>query len=177
MSGSFNNAAIFLITTLFDLYLIVLAVRLILAWMRANYFNPITRFIISITQPLVAPVRRFLPTYKGFEFATLFWMIGFELIKIVIISVLFIGAIDFITILIIAILSSIKMILNVFFYSILIGAIMSFISPQPTPLGEILHLISSPILRPLRRIIPPIGGMDITPIPAMIILQVLIRLL
>ena len=77
MSGSFNNAAIFLITTLFDLYLIVLAVRLILAWMRANYFNPITRFIISITQPLVAPVRRFLPTYKGFEFATLFWMIGF----------------------------------------------------------------------------------------------------
>ena len=176
MSG-LNNAGLYLITTLFDLYLIVLAVRLILAWMRANYFNPITRFIISITQPIVAPVRRFLPTYKGFEFATLFWMIIVELIKITMISVLFLGPLNFTVLLLIALLGAIKMILNVFFYSILIGAIMSFLSPGHTPLTEILNLIGAPILRPLRRIIPPIGGMDITPIPAMIILQVLIRLI
>lgn len=176
MSG-LNSAGLYLITTVFDLYLIVLAVRLILAWMRANYFNPITRFIISITQPLIAPVRRVLPTYKGFEFATFFWMIIVELIKLSLLSVFFLGPVIFIMIFLIAVLSAIKMILSVFFYSILIGAIMSLLSPQHTPLSEILNLISAPILRPLRRIIPPIGGMDITPIPAMIILQVLIRLI
>ena len=176
MPDSLDNIGIYLINTLFDLYLVVLGARLILAWVRANYFNPVTRFIIKITQPIVSPVRRIIPTYWGIEFATLFLMIVFELLKMILISSILLGGVDLSVIFILAVLGCIKMVLTVIFYSILIGAIMSLLSPGHTPVSEVLYQISSPVLKPLRRLIPPIGGIDITPIPALIILQVLIRL-
>lgn len=176
MPDSLSNIELYLINTLFDLYLIVLSVRLILAWVRANYFNPITRFIIKVTQPLVSPVRRILPTYWGFEFSTFFWIVIFELIKILLISMIVSNGFNLSILLIFALLGSIKMILTVFFYAILIGSIMSLLTPGYTPLSEVLMQLSSPILKPLRRLIPSISGIDITPIPALIILQILIRL-
>lgn len=177
MSDALNSTIIFLIYTLFDLYLVALSVRLILVWERADYINPIFHFIIKITQPIVAPLRRIIPTVKGFEFATLIWMIFIELIKYILLSLLVFGEMDFFILLIYAFMGIIKLVLNVFFYSILISAIMSFLTPGRTPVSDVLEQISLPILTPLRRMIPPVGGFDITPIPALIILQVLIRLL
>lgn len=177
MSESLNSAGIFLINTLFDLYLLVLCVRLILAWSRANYFNPITRFIIQITQPIISPLRRFIPTYAGIEFATLLCIIGLEILKLILITSLFSNLPDVSVLLLVAVLSSIKLILATFFYAILIGAIMSFLTPGNTPLTQVISQIASPILHPLRRFIPPIGGFDITPIPALIILRLCIMLL
>jgi len=177
MSESLFGTVIFLINTLFDLYLVVLCARLILAWQRADYFNPVTRFIIKVTQPIVAPVRRLIPTFKGIEFATLFCIIVIEYIKFILLNLIAFGEVDFIVLLGIALIATLKLILTVFFYAILIGAIMSFLSPGQTPITQVLWQISSPILTPFRRSIPPIGGMDISPIPALILLQVVIRLL
>ncbi|MDA8562107.1 YggT family protein [Gammaproteobacteria bacterium] len=177
MYQSLNNTGFFLINSIFDLYLMILCVRLILAYSKANYFNPITRFIIVLTQPVIAPVRQYIPNYKRLETSTLLFMLALSILKIAIISYLF-SNIPSVQILIIAgFLECVKLILNTLFYSILIAAILSFFSPQETPLTQILSQITSPILRPFQRLIPPVSGFDLSPIPVLLLLQILIRLI
>lgn len=105
-------------------------------------------------------------------------MCALELAKLCIIGMLFFGSIPGIVLLIILMVTgSIKIILNTFFFAILLYAILSWIQAGPTPIGQVLYQLSAPVMRPLRRIIPPISGFDITPIPALIILELLIILL
>jgi YggT family protein len=174
MYESFNNATLFLITTIFNLYLTVLVVRLILAWARADYFNPITRFIVQITNPVIKPLRKAIPTYAGIEYSTLLFIILLEIIKNYLVGLFWMGVPAMSVLLIFSIRNTITLILSTFFYSILINAILSWINPGYSPLGQVLGQLSEPILRPLRRFIPPIAGFDITPIPALLILQFLI---
>src|SRR5690349_867512 len=142
MSESLTSTIIFIISTMFDMYLIVLCARLILAWQRADYFNPIVRFIIKITQSIVATLRMIIPTFKGFEFATLVWLILIEFIKYILLSLIVFGDVDFLVLLLFAFMGTLKLILNVFFYAILIGAIMSFFTPGQAPLSRVLSQIS-----------------------------------
>lgn len=177
MYQSLNNTGIFLISSLFDLYLMVLCIRLILAYSRANYFNPIVRFIITMTQPIIAPLRRYIPNHNGIEFSTLLFMVVLATIKYLMISALFFTVPNIGLLFVGAIFNCIKLILNTFFYSILFGAILSFLTPGETPLSQVLSQLSAPILRPLQRLIPPIAGFDLSPIPALLMLQIFIRVL
>lgn len=177
MSSHFSEAGLFLIKTLFDLYLLILMVRLILAYVQANYFNPITRFIVKLTQPLVAPLRRVIPNYRRIEFSTLVLIIIFELIKISLLFLLTVGLPNILLLIPLSIIEALKLLLQTFFYAILLQAIMSWFQPGETPATQLLKQISSPILYPLQRIIPPISGFDITPIPALLLLQLLIIIL
>lgn len=177
MPASLNNAILFLINTVFDLYLFVLCIRLILAWSRADYFNPITRTIIQLTQPIIAPLRRLIPNYARIEFSTLTFIIFLEIIKIYILSLLLMADASITIIMIMALQSVIKLILNTFFYAIILHVILSWVRPGYSPLGQVLIQLSSPILRPCQRLIPPIGGLDFSPVLALIILQFLIILL
>lgn len=152
------------------IYVFILGIRLILAWSRANYFNPITRFIIKITQPLVAPIRRIIPTYAKIEFATVFWILLFTLLPVVIF-----GKFNLLESLFYCLAFDIKMILRIFFYSILLSAILSFFVPRHRPIVQVLTELSEPILSPVRRFIKPIGGLDFTPIPVLLILDILIQ--
>jgi YggT family protein len=179
MPGSLDNAGLFLLNTLFNLYLFVLSVRLILAWSRANYFNPITRFVITVTQPVINPLRRFIPNIKNLETSTFLLMVVLEIIKFALIGFLFFLVPNIITLIVLSILDTVKIILSTFFYAILAQAILSWIQASNTgsPVFEILEQLTRPILRPIRRLVPPIAGIDITPIPALIVLQLLIILL
>ncbi len=177
MSENFNNAGIFLIKSLFEMYLLVLMVRLILAYVHSNYFNPVTRLIINLTQPLVAPLRRVIPNYRRIEFSTLVIILLLELIKVSLLFMLNTGLPGILILIQIAVIESIKLLLQTFFYAILLQAIMSWFQPANTPATQILEQLSSPILRPLQRVIPPVSGFDISPIPALLILQLLIILL
>ncbi|HSW68700.1 MAG TPA: YggT family protein [Gammaproteobacteria bacterium] len=177
MSGNFENAGLFLIKSIFELYLLILMVRLILAFASANYFNPLTQFIVKLTQPLVNPLRRVIPNYRRIEFSTLVLIIVFELLKITLLFALSVGIPDFFMLLMLSVLESLKLLLKILFYAILIQAVMSWFQMADTPVTDVLRQITSPILRPLRRMVPPISGFDITPIPALIILQLCIMLL
>jgi YggT family protein len=177
MTGSLNNAILFLINTLFDLYLFVLCIRLILAWSRADYFNPITRIIIQLTQPVIAPLRRLIPNYARIEFSTLVFIICLEIIKIYLLSLILMGGAPIVVIFITAIEAFIRLVLNTFFYAIILHVIMSWISPGYSPLGQVLTQLSAPILRPCQRLIPPLGGLDLSPVLALIGLQFLMILL
>ena len=177
MSGSFTNIGLFLINTVFDLYITLLIVRLILAFSRADYFNPITRFIITVTQPIIAPLRRIIPNRFGIEFSTLIFILALEILKFFLISLLFFSALNIAGLMLFATIDTLKHILNIFFYAILLQAILSWIQTGYSPLSQVLAQLTTPILRPLRRFVPPVGGFDLTPIPALIILQCLLLLL
>lgn len=175
--NSLVEVGVFLINTIFGIYLSILGIRLILAWERANYFNPIIRFIITLTQPLVSPVRRFLPNIGKLETATLLWLLVLTMLKFILLVSITGQTLNFLVLPITAVLITIVLLIQIFFYSILIFAILSWVHAPTTPIMQVLAQLSAPILRPLQKIIPLVSGFDITPLVALILLQVLLIIL
>jgi len=176
MPDTIRTALLFLTTTLFDIYLFILVVRVLLAKTNANYFDPLTQFIVKLSDVIVKPIRRYIPNFKGFESATILLILLLELIKFFIISLLSFGLPNIFGLLIMSIGDSLKLLINTFFYAILLQAILSWVQPY-SPMNRILYQITSPLMQPIQRIIPPISGFDISPIPALIGLQFLIIIL
>jgi YggT family protein len=176
MMNTMDSALLFLINTIFDLYLFVLGVRLILVWIGANYFDPLTQFIIKMTDVIVKPTRKLLPNVYGVETASLTWMFAIDLLKFFIVAMVSFGLPNIAGLLLLAFGDIIKIFLQIFFYAILLQAIMSWVQPH-SPVNRVLYQITAPIMRPLQRCIPMVGGFDITPIPALIILQLLMMVI
>lgn len=168
-----SEGLLFLINTLFDLFLFILVIRFILAWSSAHYFDPVTQVIVRLTDFMIKPLRRFIPNIYRFETATLLVILVFELIKFETIAMLSMGAPNISGLILLSIADILKLFIQTFFYAILVQALMSWIMPN-SPLNNVLYQVTSPIMRPFQRWIPLIGGVDISPIPAMIFLQLLI---
>ncbi len=173
MSGTSLNAALFIISSFFDLYILVLIIRLILVWVGTDYSNPVTQFVVKLTSFLVNPLRKFLPNILGIELATVVLILLVEIVKFFLILILSFGFPNLIGLVILAIADSMKLILEMLFFAVLLQAIFSWIQPG-APINQVLLKLTSPILRPLQRIIPPFKGIDLSPIPALIILQLII---
>lgn len=172
MSETLRTAIIFLINTLVDLYLFILIVRLLLVATRANYFNPLVQFIIKVTDFLIKPLRKIIPNISKLETATLVVLILIAFIKYTCILLLTYGPPNMLGILVLAVGNIIKLTIDMFFYAILIQALLSWVQPY-SPMIVILNQLTAPLLRPFQRLIPPVGGMDISPLPALILLQLL----
>lgn len=178
MLNILDNTFIFLIKTLFNLYILILMLRMILQWAGAHFYNPISQFVVKLTNPVVKPLRQILPPIKGIDLATTLILLALEVIKLLLIIWLKAGVLpNGVGLLIMAFGDIIGVILNIFFYVIIIYVFLSWVNPrQHNSFTEILYLMGEPLLKPARRIIPPIAGFDISPIPILIILQLLIML-
>lgn len=176
MSDTLRAGLLFLITTVFNIYLFILTIRILLVWVQADYFNPITQFITKCTDFLVIPLRRFIPNFKRIECSSIVLLLLIEMIKFLLVCSLSFGFPNIFGLFILAIADSIKLFLETFFYAILFQAILSWIQPG-SPINRVLDQFTAPIMNPFRRLIPPIGGIDISPIPALILLQLLIIIL
>ena len=173
MIDPLNNASLFLVSTLFDLYLFVLMIRLILCWVRGDYFNPLSQFVTKLTHPIIVPLRRIIPTYFGIEFATVFVMLTLEILKFYLMMILTTGFPHVAGIIILALADLLKIFFNTFFYAILLQALLSWVQPGFSPIGELLRQITAPIMHPIQRFMPPVAGFDLSPIPALILLQLM----
>ncbi len=174
-----QTASNFLIQTLFDLYLFVLLLRFILQYLRVDYYNPMTQFILKATNPVVVPLRRFIPGLWGIDFATLIAIFAISLFKLTLITLIslhkFPGPIG---LLIWSTGDLLSLVFKLFLYSILANVILSWIAPGAySPATIVLQRLVEPIMRPARKFTPKIGGIDISAIPAMIALQLLIIIL
>ena|SRR3990167_6757664 len=172
MSG-IHDGFIFLVTTIVDLYLFILVIRVVLAFAGANYYDPITQFVVRCTDFIIKPLRRIIPNVRGIEIATVTLIIVLEFIKFTIIAVLSYNAINLLGVLIIALADTLKLFLQTYFFAIFIQAILSWVQPG-SPVNVLLYRVTAPIMRPIQRLVPSIGGMDISPILAMILLQLTI---
>lgn len=172
MSDTMRAAALFLINTLFNLYLFILIIRLILVWVRTDYFNPVTQFIVKLTDFIIKPLRRVIPNIKSLETATLTLVFVLEMIKYFFLTWMSIGYPAWAGLPVLAIADILALIIQTFTYAIIVQAILSFVQPM-SPIMYILARFTSPIMQPLERVIPLVGGINITPIPALLILQLL----
>ena len=167
-----QQALYFIIKTIAQLYLLVLLLRLWLPLLRADFRNPLAQGILRITSPLVVPLRRLLPSIGRLDTSTVLVAYALQYLTILVLvaisgRVVATGPILITTIIELAILS-----LNLFFFVILIKIILSWVAPHThNPATALLSTMAEPVLRPFRRIIPPIGGFDISPIFAIILLQ------
>jgi YggT family protein len=166
------NPFAFLVDILLHLYTLVLMLRLLLQWVRADFYNPVSQFIVKITSPLVVPLRRIVPGYGGIDFATLLLVLLITALKLSLVAVLNgvpIGDISALGLLIKTLLDTIDLVLNIFLFAIFIQAILSWVNPDPyNPVMSLLGSITWPVLKPFRKLLPPIGGFDISPIFAII---------
>jgi YggT family protein len=174
-----QNALTFVFRTLLDLYIITFALRLIMQWIRADGRNPLSQFIIRVTNPLVIPARRFVPSFGSLDTATLLILVGLELLATgVLIKLACIGAPDIGQYLTLTLLRLIHLALRVYLFIILFYVILSWISPGVyNPASALLSAMAEPVLTPLRKLIPSIGGLDLSPLFALIIIQAITMLL
>jgi len=177
MSGYYSAGILSFIRTLFELYIAILLVRLLLDWFSGKLFNPVYRFIYNITQPPIGIVQKFLPTKHGFNWACFAVAMLLEIIEILVLfyftTAQMPGVLGLLIWAIAGILSLAKII---FFWSIIIYAILSWISAMNhnhNPLEEITGILVRPLLRPIQKILPTIGGFDLSPIVVFLGLQVI----
>ncbi|MEJ2129488.1 MAG: YggT family protein [Woeseiaceae bacterium] len=174
-----QDALIFIIRTLVDLYIITFLLRIIMQWVRADFRNPLTQFILRVTSPLVVPLRRFVPAIGNLDTASLVVVLVLEhLVSVVLVSVTCGGEPQFMPIVSLTILRTIYLGLRVYLFVILVYVILSWVNPGTfNPVSSLLASISEPVLRPLRSLIPPIGGLDLSALFALIGIQAVTMLL
>ncbi|RLA27121.1 MAG: YggT family protein [Gammaproteobacteria bacterium] len=175
-----QNALTFIVKTLLDLYIITFILRFILQWVRADFRNPITQFIVRLTNPLVIPARRLIPSIRGIDTASIAVIMLLELaVTIVLINMTCMNSPHFIQILGVMSLRLAYMMLRIYLFVIFIYVLMSWISPGGgyNPATNLLTSIVEPVLKPFRRLIPSIAGIDLSALFALITIQALTMLL
>ena len=158
------NALIFIIRSLFGLVLVAFILRVLLPLCRADSRNPVSRFVIQITNPLVLPLRRILPPLGRLDVAALVALFAVQIAFTALIWMLKgLPLAAYQPLLIYAAIDLLMIILEFYFYAILIYALLSWVAQDAySPIGNILASLVTPVLAPFRRLIPPLGGLDLS---------------
>ncbi|WP_419708150.1 YggT family protein [Pseudomonas sp. NFX224] len=169
-----NDAAIFVIQTLGSLYLLIVLLRFILQLVRANFYNPLCQFAVKATQPLLKPLRRVIPSMFGLDMSSLVLALLVQMALFAVILLLSGYGVDVLFLVPWALIGIFALFLKILFWAMIISVILSWVAPgSHNPGAELVQQITEPVLAPFRRIIPNLGGLDISPIFAFIALQLL----
>ena len=175
MSNSYlSNPLEFLITTLFSLYIVAVMLRFLLGTVRADFYNPVSQFLVRITNPLLVPMRKVIPSMGRFDTSSLLLMLVLQLLSLGVIVMLRGVDVSVPGLLLAAVIELLLLAINVFLFAILIQVIISWINPGSyNPVNALLHSLTQPLLGPIQRIMPPVSGIDLSPLFAITGLQVL----
>lgn len=163
MGGYFTDAGLFLVDTLFSLYIYAVLLRFLLQMVRADFYNPIAHFLVVVTNPPLKPLRRLIPGLYGIDLASVVLLLVLELAYQSIIGWLLGLPLSAGFMVLKGVLHLLQATLNVYLFGILIRVILSWISPYPSALSQMLARLTEPLLRPARRLIPPMSGIDFAP--------------
>jgi YggT family protein len=171
-SNYLTNPIEFLINTLFSLYILAIMLRFLLALVRADFYNPVSQFLVKATNPVVIPLRRIIPSAGKIDASSLVLMLGLQLAALALIVLLRGSEVSFGSLLILALAELLGLLLNVYLFAILIQVILSWINPGTyNPAVALLYSLTEPVLGPFRRLIPPFSGIDLSPLVALIAIQ------
>lgn len=174
MNSYFTNPLEFLISTLFSLYILAVMLRFLLGMVRADFYNPISQFLVKITNPLLVPLRKIIPGAGKIDVAAIILMLVLQLIMLAIIVALRGVTPPLLTLLLAAIGELVILAINIFLFAIIVQVIISWVNPGSyNPVNGLLNSLTSPVMRPIQRLLPPMSGIDLSPLFALIGLQVL----
>ena len=170
-----NTAAVYVLQTLGSLYLLIVLLRFVLQLVRANFYNPLCQFIVKATQPLLKPLRRIIPSMFGLDMSSLVLAILVQLALMALTLLLTYGTIgNPLQLLIWSLIGVTALFLKIFFFALIISVILSWVAPgSHNPGAELVNQICEPALAPFRKILPNLGGLDISPILAFMVLKLL----
>ena len=155
---------------------LALLARFAMQWTRAPFRNPLGQFIVAVTDWMVRPLRRVLPGLFGLDMASLLlawlWQVVYQGIALGLSGMLFaVSAAPILLVALLALLEVAKISLYLVMGAVLISAVFSWVNPY-APLADVFNTGTRPLLRPFRRVIPPIGGVDLSPLALLLVLQV-----
>lgn len=174
----------FIVASLLGLYQIVLLLRLLMQWVRADFRNPVARAIVQLTDPVILPLRRLLPPVRRIDTASVVAILAVSALKIAAGLLLGAGLIHGLglpsplLLLRELLLETVRLVLTTYLFAIILNAILSFVAPENySPAQSLLNSICEPVLGPIRRHIPSVAGLDLSPLWACIAIQALLILI
>jgi len=170
-----QSVGIFLVETLFSLYIGAVLIRFLLAVSRANFYNPLSQTLVKITNPALVPLRRLIPAIGKLDTAAIVLALGLIFLKLLLLSLLGTNQGN---ILLSSLVEFIRSVVGIYIFAMIIQAVMSWMNNSAgNPLADLLHSLTEPVLRPIRNTIPSVGMMDLSPLVAILLLQVVLIVL
>ena len=171
-------ALIYLVSTITDLYVTAIMLRLLLQWVRADFYNPLSQFLVKVTNPVVIPARRIIPSIGKLDTASVVVMLLLELLQLTIIGLISQTEFPFQFLLLFAMRKLLVTLLLTYFVLIIARVIVSWIANQTRhPIIPLIYQLTEPVLRPFSKLVPPLGGIDLSPLFALIALRFFLLLL
>lgn len=183
-SGYLLSPLMLIISTLFDLYILLVLLRFLFQMLRADFYNPVSQFIVKLTTPPLKILRRVIPSVGGQDAASIVLCLlliyaKFLLMRALSIPAVHIGgvmaplSVSYGGLLVFSVADLVALILTVFLVAIIIKVILSWVNPgHYNPVIGLVDRLAQPVLRPVRKIVPPIGGLDLSPLLATLLVLV-----
>lgn len=170
--GYVTNAGVFLVDVLFGLYIFVVLLRLLLQLVRADFYHPLCQAIVKITNPPLRPMRRYIPAVGPVDTSSVVLVVTLQMVNTILIALMLGASLAPGGILVLAIASLLDRVIWIFMGAIIIQVIMSWVGQGGyNPLMDVIDSLTAPLMRPARRLLPPLGGLDLSPMLAIIALQ------
>lgn len=173
-----TNAFSYLVGTLLDLYITAVMLRLLLQLVRADFYNPVCQFLVKLTNPALLPLRRLIPAVGRLDSAAVVLMLALEFLGVWLVSRIASQPLGPAEIVVFSVTKLMATLLMTYFFLIIAAVILSWVGGQMRhPVIPLVFQLTEPVMRPIRRIIPPIAGIDLSPVFALIGIRFLLLLL
>jgi YggT family protein len=172
--SAFNEILSYLVQTFLSLYTVAMLLRFVLQLVRADFYNPISQFLVKVTNPLVIPLRKVIPGIGGLDLASLLLAMLLQMAGIVILLLLYgLGLPNIFVLLIWSALALVGLLVNIYFFALLAMIILSWVAAGSRhPAILLLYQITEPVMAPFRKALPSMGGMDFSPILVFILINI-----
>jgi len=176
MGNFFSQAGGLLIETIFSIYIVSVLLRFLFQMVRADFYNPFSQFLVRFTNPPLLPLRRVIPGLMGIDLASVVLLLALQILKLYLLALLQGYAPKVGVLIVLAIAQLLELTLWVFIIAIFIRVLASWFSNgyARNPLLDLVASLTEPLMRPARRYIPPVSGVDLSPIAILLILQLLL---
>ena len=167
-----TDPIIFLIDTLFSLYILAVLLRFLLQWCGADFYNPISQFLVKVTHPPLKILRRFVPSIGKIDTSSLVLVLTLQMLSDFSILLLKGVTINIGALTILSITQLISLLINVLVFAVFARALLSWVNPGTfNAAASILATLTEPLLDICRKVIPSLGGIDLSPLAALLLLQ------
>ncbi|MGY6276317.1 YggT family protein [Methylomonas sp. MgM2] len=171
-SNYMTDPLVFLIDTVFSLYILAVMLRFLLQWTQADFYNPISQFLVRITHPPLKIMRRFVPAVGRIDSSSLILALVLQIVANFAILAIKGVTIGVVALTVLSFTDLLKMAMDIFIYAIFAGAILSWFAPGSySGASSLLYSLTDPVLNVCRRLVPDLGGIDLSPLVALVFLQ------
>jgi len=170
--GYFSNAGVFLIDVVFGLYIFAVLLRFLFQLVRADFYNPLCQAIVTVTNPPLRQLRRYIPSLGGLDTASIVLLVVLQMLNTLLVALVLGLEPGVAGLLVVALAELLGKTLWTFVGAIIVQVVLSWVAPGTyNPLTSVVHSLTEPLLGPARRAIPPLGPLDLSPLVVLIGLQ------